>query len=141
MSDGLSSNKDSLAVSRDFGVMMSVVFLGTSGWNFYAEYLSIGLMLSALAYALMLVSLKRPQYLVQVTSVWLAVGGWLGYIVNPIIMASLYLVFLLPIGLLVKLLGRDALAIKPQYASRNKDSFWSVKDKNLETLEDFRKIF
>jgi hypothetical protein len=54
----------------------------------------------------------RPQVLAPLNRVWFRLGMALHHIVNPVLMALIYYVGFVPIGIVLKLRGKDPLRLK-----------------------------
>lgn len=70
---------------------------------------------------LVLLGLVWPSSLHLLNLAWAKLGLLLASIVNPLIMGLIYVFLFVPIGLGMKLFGRDALRMKPHADS---DSYW-----------------
>jgi hypothetical protein len=66
-------------------------------------------------------ALLRPALLSMPNSLWLKLGLLLHRIVNPIIMAVLFYGTIMPIGLLMRAVGKDPLQLK---LDRTATSYW-----------------
>ena len=60
----------------------------------------------------LLVALSRPALLAPLNRLWLKLGLLLYGVVNPVVMAILFYLCVMPIGLLMRLLGKDLLRLK-----------------------------
>ncbi|MDJ0978678.1 MAG: SxtJ family membrane protein [Erythrobacter sp.] len=70
---------------------------------------------------LVLLGLVQPQLLSLLNKGWMKLGLLLAMIVNPIVMALMFVVLFIPIGLIMKIFGRDALRMKRPAGS---GSYW-----------------
>jgi predicted membrane metal-binding protein len=59
-----------------------------------------------------IVALVAPRILAPLNRIWLRFGLALHWIVNPVIMAVLYYLAVVPTGLIVRLTGKDLLRLK-----------------------------
>jgi predicted membrane metal-binding protein len=75
----------------------------------------------AAAGAFALVALTLPRLLAPLNRVWTRLGLLLFRVVNPIVMFVLYAVTIVPIGLLMRLAGRDPLRLR---FDRSAASYW-----------------
>lgn len=64
--------------------------------------------IAALVFAV--AAMLRPMVLAPVNRIWLKISDVLGWINTRIIMGIMYFLLIVPIGLLLKLLGKDPLA-------------------------------
>ena len=75
-------------------------------------------------------ALVFPQSLRQVNDFWLKIGGVLGWINSRIILGVMFFLLIFPIGLLLKLFGKDSMNRKLE---KNADTYRKVvksRDKN-----------
>ena len=56
----------------------------------------------------------------------------LGKIIAPIVMSLIYFLILTPIGLLVRLFGKDLLGLK---YSKNQRTYWIIRKKDLGKMD------
>lgn len=106
---------------RKFGITTGLIFIGLFGllfplwrhhtlaggprWPFYVGA------------PLVIVGLILPKALGPVHRGWMFIGGVLGWINTRIILTAVFFVLLTPIGLLMRLFGRDALGRRFQKAA------------------------
>jgi Saxitoxin biosynthesis operon protein SxtJ len=109
-----------LPSDRKFGFLFVLVFAlfaayflwrGGSWWPVFAG-------LSALT---LVVSLVAPQLLHPLNRAWMAFGLLLGRIITPIVLGLMFFVIFTPVGILMRLFGRDALRLK---LSTDLGSYW-----------------
>lgn len=94
--------------NRSFGVVFAVVFAIIGTYPLLAgdpvRIWSLGV-----AGGFGLVTLVAPQVLRPLNSLWFKFGMLLGRIINPIVMFLIYVITILPIGLIMQALGKDLL--------------------------------
>lgn len=73
------------------------------------------------ATAFLVVALVRPTALAPLNRLWLKLGLILSRVVNPLVMGLLFYLCVLPIGLLLRLLGKDLLRLKYEPQAK---SYW-----------------
>jgi hypothetical protein len=97
--------------NRKFGLTIAVVFalltaLALYRWSPWAVlWAALGALMAAAA-------LWRPDALSGLNRAWLRFGLVLHRIVNPVVMAFLFYVTILPIGLILRLFGKDILHLR-----------------------------
>jgi len=114
----MSSNTDGftkiqMGSERGFGLVMAVVFaivgllplIGGGGLRLWA--LAVGLVFLGLA-------LLYPRALRRLNILWFKFGLLLGRIVTPVVMTVLFVVTVVPTGLIMRALGKDGLRLKRQ---------------------------
>lgn len=110
--------------NRSFGWVFTVFFLilaflpllGGGGVRYWA--------LAASA-AMAVVTLVRPSLLEVPNRAWGRFGLWLGRIVSPVMTGVVFYGVVTPIGLLMRLVGKDVLRLRRDPAAT---SYWIVRD-------------
>jgi hypothetical protein len=97
-----------------------------------------GLLWGALATALIGGALWRPRHLAVPNRIWLKLGLVLHRIVNPVIMAILFYGTILPIGVLMRLLGKDPLRLR---LDKTAASYWLTRSDERPPSEAMRQQF
>lgn len=95
---------------RNFGLVFGAMFGIIS---FYPMFHGGAVRLWALGLALifMCMALLRPAFLAPLNLMWFKFGLLLGKIVTPVVMLVLFIVVVLPLGLLMRLMKSDPLAL------------------------------
>jgi hypothetical protein len=105
---------------RAFGLVFAAVFLLIAGWPLWygqaVRWWSVG---AAAAFAL--AALLKPSLLARPNRLWTRLGLVLGKIVSPLALGLLYYAVLAPVGLLVRLTGKDPLRLRRDPAA---SSYW-----------------
>ena len=91
---------------ESFGILFCIVFLIISFWPIYnGETLRIWPLPISLIF--LILALLNSNLLTPLNSIWIKFGELLGRIVAPIIMAKIYFIIITPIGLFMRLIGKD----------------------------------
>ena len=120
MSDHRANVEVKIGSERNFGIVFAVVFalVGlwplTGGENARPIWLLMALVFLALA-------LFAPRVLRIPNRLWFRFGLLLGAIVAPVVMALVYVTTFVPIGLVLRLRGKDLLKMK---FDREAASYW-----------------
>ena len=107
---------------RSFGLVFSIVFLIIA---IYPLINSEGLRVWSLIIAIifLVLGLINSKILTPLNKLWFKFGILLGKIVSPVIMAVIFFLVVTPIGLFMRMIGKDLLNLK-----FNKDkSYWIEK--------------
>jgi len=117
---------DSPAGSTDrfFGLLFSV-FWGVVAMAPLRKGESIRGWAVVLAGAFLVTSLISPSLLGPLNQLWLRLGRLLQKLTNPIVMSVLYFSTIVPFGLMMRLLNRDALRLKWE---RSSATYWIPRD-------------
>lgn len=94
---------------RRFGLTMAVVFCLFFALAAYHQHWVKALFLLAIAALFLFTALFSPSRLSALNHGWMRFGLLLHRITNPIVMALIYLLAIVPVGLLLKLFGKDPL--------------------------------
>jgi len=95
---------------RAFGVVFVVFFL-LIGLAPLRNHHPVRWTALSSAILLLLVACFRPALLHPINLVWTRLGLALGRIVNPIVTAALFFLVVTPVGLLLRLVGKDPLRL------------------------------
>ena len=116
---------DQIKVSsnKSFGVVFFIVFLIVAIYPFLnGENIRLWSLLLSLIF--LVLGLLNSKILSPLNKLWLKFGLLLGKIISPIIMAFIFFIVVTPIGILMRLLGKDLLKIRYNH---NK-SYWIEKN-------------
>lgn len=105
---------------RSFGLVFAVVFALIGGWQVYRDR-AWGWWLLGVAAAFLLAAFAAPQLLRPLNRLWFRFGLLLHHIVNPLVMGLLFFGAILPIGLLMRVLGKQPLPLSFEPGSA---SYW-----------------
>ena len=111
-----------LGSNRSFGLVFSIVFLLIA---IYPLINSDGLRVWSLIIAIifLVLGLINSKILTPLNKLWFKFGLLLGRIVSPVIMAVIFFLVVTPIGLFMRMIGKDLLNLK---FNKNK-SYWIEK--------------
>lgn len=108
------------STDRTFGFVFAVFFIVIACWPLLHGEL-IRWWSVAVAAAFAVVALVKPVLLVGLNRLWIKFGLLLGKVVSPIALGILFYGVVTPIGLLVRLTGKDPLRLKFDPAA---SSYW-----------------
>jgi hypothetical protein len=109
---------------RSFGLVFAGFFAVLTLHNWWRAGHSWSIYL-AIAAVFLAAALLRPVLLHSLNRAWAKLGSLLGSIVTPIVMALLFFLVITPIGLLMRLTGKDTLRLR---GARKGDSYWIMRD-------------
>ncbi|MFQ5483012.1 MAG: hypothetical protein ACE5ER_09655 [Nitrospinaceae bacterium] len=105
---------------RSFGAVFTLVFLAVGGWSWWQEgRLLIWAFVAAGVFAL--TAIFKPALLHPLNRLWMRLGLLLNRIVSPVFLAVIFFLAVTPVGLLMRLFGKDLLRLKFQ---PNASSYW-----------------
>ena len=105
---------------RSFGITFAVVFLAIVGFVFWKSGDVLWWLVAASA-SLLLITFTFPGLLSKPNELWFKFGMLLGRVIAPIVMALVYVTTFLPMGLYVRLTGKDLLRARLDAESR---TYW-----------------
>jgi hypothetical protein len=94
---------------RKFGLTMAVPATLFALVALYRHHTRAGVALIVVALAFALFALVAPKLLEPVEAAWMAFARLLGAVNTRIIMGLLYFIFVVPLGLIFRLIGRDEM--------------------------------
>ena len=111
-----------LPSNRSFGLLFFIVFLIISIWplSYSGEIRILSLVVSII---FLILGLINSNILKPLNFLWMKFGIFLGKIASPLIMAIIFFIVVTPIGLLMRLLGKDIINLK----YNNNKSYWIEK--------------
>jgi hypothetical protein len=117
---------------KSFGIVFSILFLIIALYPLTRNYPihSWSLLLSTL---FIILAYLAPKTLTIPNKLWYKFGLLLGTIVAPIVMAMVYLTTVVPIGLIMRLAGKDLLN---QKLDKNTKTYWQVKEQPASIMQD-----
>ena len=116
-------NLPKLPSNRNFGIVFFLVFLIIS---LYPLTFNQGLAKWALVISIIFLALGliNSKILTPLNRLWFKFGIFLGRVISPIIMALIFFLVVTPIGLIMRLFGKDVLNLK---YNKNR-SYWIEKN-------------
>ena len=119
--------------NRSFGIIFSVFF------SFLAIYpafngSSLNYYLLGIALIFLFLGLINSTVLNPLNILWIKFGELLGTIVAPIVMLMVYIITIVPTGIIMRLFGKDLLNLK---YNRKVKSYWIEKNhQNQSSMKD-----
>ena len=115
--------------NKSFGILFFVVFLLIAIWPVIdSGSIRIWAILTSLVF--LILGILNSKILTPLKSAWIKLGEILGKIIAPIVMGFIYFLIITPIGIFMRLIGKDLLGIK--YSKNN--SYWIKREKNVNTM-------
>lgn len=127
-------NNLKLPTNEKFGFFFTTIFFLISIFFYHHNFLFISLISFVLSIIIFFIAVTLPNLLHKPNLIWNRVGIFVGFFVNPFILAIIYFGLFSPIGLLMRLFGRDELNLRKKHHS----SFWKTRTDNN---NDFTKQF
>ena len=108
---------------RSFGLVFAGFFALLAAYDWWhaggrwAVYLAV-------AGVFLLTALVRPNVLAPLNRLWSKLGYFLGKIVSPVVLGLIFFVVMMPLGALMRALGKDALRLRRDAGA---ESYWIVR--------------
>tara|TARA_Y100001970_G_C14125859_1_gene798904 strand:+ start:347 stop:724 length:378 start_codon:yes stop_codon:yes gene_type:complete len=112
--------------NRSFGILFFIVFLLISVWPMISGE-PVRIWSIAISLVFLFLGISNSKILTPLNLAWIKFGEILGRFVAPIIMAIIFFLIVTPIGLFMRIIGKDLLNIK---FSKN-SSYWIKREKNI----------
>ena len=121
---------EKISSNRSFGLVFFVVFLLVGIWPLFGEQ-SLRIWSLVVSLIFLVLGILNSKLLTPLNLVWTKFGELLGRIIAPIAMGVVYFVIITPIGLFMRLIGKDLLRTK---SSKN-NSYWIKREKNIGSMK------
>jgi len=112
-----------------FGITFSAIFLIIALWPLL-DGLNLRTWSLVTSAAFVMISFTFPNVFTYLNLWWIKLGYFLGRIISPIVMGIVFFIIVTPIGLLLRLFGKDILRLK-----RNKNSYWINRDYKIQSMK------
>ena len=117
--------------NRSFGLLFFIVFLILGLWPLKSGE-NLNLYFLAISMIFLILGLINSKLLSPLNKFWIKLGVILGNIIAPIVMALVYFVILTPVSLIVRLFGKDLLALR---FLKKKETYWITRKKALGSMK------
>ena len=112
--------------NKSFGIVFFIVFLLIAVWPLIdGQSLRVWSLIVSLIF--LVLGLLNSKLLNPLNLAWVKFGKILGKVVAPIVMGVIYFIIITPIGIFLRLTGKDILQTK---FSKN-NSYWIKREKNI----------
>ena len=117
-----SNSKIKISSNRSFGLVFFVVFLIVALWPLKHEE-DIRLWSLALSIIFFILGILNSKLLTPLNKLWIKFGMFLGLVVSPIVMGIVFFLVVTPMGLFMRIMGKDLLRLKSK-----KNTYWIDRD-------------
>ena len=105
-------NSIELPSNRNFGFFFSTIFTTASLYCYVRGFMPALLFFTTSALVTFLVTLVSPSNLLPFNKLWMELGLLIGKVVSPIVLGSVFFLLITPVGMAMRLAGRDELQLK-----------------------------
>jgi len=121
-----------ISSNKSFGLVFFVIFIIIALWPLLNDG-NIRIWSIIVSIIFLILGLLNSKILTPFNKLWMRLGTLLGIIVSPIVMGVVYFGIITPIGLIMKLFGKDVLNLK---LDKNKKTYWTLKKKIPSKMKD-----
>jgi len=121
---------------REFGVLVGTV-LGVLGAFLWWRGKPVFLPFLAAGFLLVIAGVTVPKILKPLQKIWMGLALVLGSVMTRVILTAVFCLVLTPIGILIRLSGKDLLNLKREGGSA---SYWKRREKK-DSRENYEKQF
>ena len=121
---------DKISSNRSFGILFSIVFAIITFWPIISGD-PLRLWSIPISIIFLVLGLLNSKLLNPLNIVWVKFGELLGKIIAPLVMAIIYFIIVTPIGLFMRLIGKDLLNLKFSKAN----SYWIKREKKVGSMK------
>jgi len=121
---------------REFGVLVGTV-LGVLGAFLWWRGKPVFLPFLAAGFLLVITGVTVPKILKPLQKIWMGLALVLGSVMTRVILTAVFCLVLTPIGILIRLSGKDLLNLKREGGSA---SYWKRREKK-DSRENYEKQF
>ena len=112
---------------KSFGILFFIVF-AIIGLYPLLSFNFVRVWALVIALIFLFLGLTKPSVLKPLNTAWIKLGEILGKIIAPIVMLLVFFIVITPIGLMLRLFGKDILGLK---FSEKVKTYWITRDKNI----------
>ena len=116
--------------NKSFGILFFIVFFLIAIWPILSNE-TIRIWALIISVVFFILGIINSKILTPLKKGWIKLGEILGRIVAPIVMGFIFFIIITPIGIFMRLIGKDLLNTK---FNKNK-SYWIKRAKNVETMK------
>ena len=116
--------------NKSFGILFFIVFLIIAIWPVFTSE-SVRVWAIILSLIFLVLGIINSKLLTPFKKIWIKLGEILGKFIAPIVMGFIYFLIITPIGLFMRLIGKDLLSIKFD----KEKSYWIKRSKNINTMK------
>ena len=118
--------------NKSFGIVFFVIFLVVSLWPLINEG-EIRIWSIVISIIFLFLGLINSKILTPLNKLWFRFGILLGNVFSPIVMGIIYFGVITPIGILMKLIGKDILNLKQ---NKKSSTYWIKKEKVISNMKN-----
>ena len=118
--------------NRSFGLVIFFVFFVIAFWSFRGDFNQIRVLPLSISLVFLILGMLNSKLLTPLNKIWIRFGFLIGSIVAPIILCAIFFFVVTPIGILVRLFGKDLLKLK---TNKNTNSYWIKRNEEKTSMK------
>jgi hypothetical protein len=126
-----------LPTNKKFGLFFAAIFLLASAYFLHKGLHILSLLFIVFAVTFAVLAFVKSEVLLPLNKLWMRFGLLLGMIVSPIVLGVIFFALFMPIGVVMRLFGRDELQLKPKSAA----TYWKTRDPDEFSAVSFKNQF
>tara|TARA_Y100000816_G_scaffold102544_1_gene71505 strand:+ start:749 stop:1147 length:399 start_codon:yes stop_codon:yes gene_type:complete len=129
----MKNNEIKISSNKSFGIVFAIVFFLIALWPIIkSDDIRIWSLIVSIIF--LILGIMNSSILTPLNKIWFRFGIFLGNFIAPVVMGIIFFFVVTPIGLIMRLLGRDLIKLK----KNNENSYWIEKK---DTESSMRKQF
>ena len=116
----MSSSKIKLPSNKKFGFFFCSVFSILSIYAYFSELPFLTFILGFIAIILLILTLWSESKLEPFNYAWMRLGVFIGIIISPIVLGSIFFLIFTPVAIVMRIFKRDELTLN----TSKKSSYW-----------------
>ena len=117
--------------NRSFGLVFFVVFLILGLWPVKSGG-EINILLILVSLVFLFLAITKSKFLTPLNKLWFKFGIKLGAIIEPIVMGVVFFLVVTPIGIMMKIIGKDLINKK---INKNIKTYWLNRKKAVGSMK------
>ena len=122
---------------RKFGITIGIILLIITGFLFWKEKESFQIFLT-FGVVLCVLGVVIPVILKPIYWIWMIFATILGWAMTRVILGLLYFIIITPIGLILRLFGKQFLELKWNHSHQ---SYWNMRTTELLSKKNYEEQF
>ncbi len=124
--------------NRSFGLQTGIVFVVLSLLILLIfERMWLAILAMATGSVLLTLAWSKPSALRRANRLWMGLGRVMSKVVSPVVLAIFFVAIFIPVGLVMRIAGRDELLLR----DRSGESFWLNRSSGRLGPETFQRQF
>ena len=117
--------------NRNFGMVFFIVFLILGFWPI-TDGREIRIWLVVISLVFLILGMMKSKLLTPLNQLWFKLGMMLGAIVAPIVMGAVFFLVVTPIGIVMRIMGKDLINKKHD---KKKETYWITRKTSIGSMK------